>query len=90
MLSTSNRHDDAMTVGPIRLEGYEDRSSYKMMWFFGVGCRIDQAGIARPAQPNKQPHYIIILELIQRESISIMLLNFNFLRGVQNLMAFES
>lgn len=49
-----------MIVGPIKLERYEDRSSDEMMWFFGVGCRIDQAGIARPAQPNKQPHYIIL------------------------------
>lgn len=81
MLSTSNRHDDVMIVGPIMLEGYEDRSSYKMMWFFGIGCRIDQAGIARPAQPNKQPHYII-LELIQRESISNTTLKLAFLQGL--------
>lgn len=59
--------DGVMIVGPIRLEGYRDRSSKEMMWFFVVGCRIDQAGIARPVQPNKQPNYIIIFDLIQRK-----------------------
>lgn len=50
------------------------------MWFFVVGCRIDQAGIARPVQPNKQPYYLLLLDLIQRNEVAICPWSIFFIR----------